>query len=72
MRPVDTRRTPDRNADGVNGDRIVLCDLVQQFGGMGVGEKVFGVNFKPRHGRAISHDFGEVLEPKPDTRKARI
>jgi hypothetical protein len=56
----------------VNGDRIVLCDLIQQFGGMRVGEKVFRMNFEPRHGRAISHDFGEVWKPKPDTRKARI
>ena len=67
MEMVDAAGAPDREADRVHRDRVVTRQVEQKLGGMRIGEKVLGMDFKPGRGRPGGHDLGKMRKPQADT-----
>jgi len=66
MRAVDTVGTANRDADGVNGDRIVPRQVGEEFRGVRIGQEVLGMHFKASDRRTRVHYFGEMGKPETD------
>ena len=64
---VNTVGAPDGDADRVNRDRIIACEIRQQLESVWIGEKILRVNLEPSDGRVSGHHLRNVRKPKADT-----
>ena len=64
---VNAVGAPDGDADRVNRDRIIACEIRQQLESVRIREKVLRVNLEPSDGRASGHHLRNVRKPKTDT-----
>jgi len=46
---IDPSNAAHRDSDGVHRDRVIAAHFEQKLGCVRIGEKVFRVNFEPRH-----------------------
>src|SRR5688572_30909978 len=64
MPMIDSCHASNRDADAMDGDRIVARQFDKKLAGVGVREKILGVNFEPWNGGSGGHHFGNMSKPQ--------